>query len=143
MQHFVSSYGNVQLKESLFSQHRDRDVRYLMELRTEDLLFSHYAEAGLNGWLNYTPKTHGGWDSPTSQIRGTFTGHWLSAAARIYQETGDIQLKKPRLTLSFQKSADAKNKTEMSGPFLSRKNIYTPCGMEKAFGHLSMYAIKI
>ena len=93
MQHFVSSYGNVQLKESLFSQHRNRDVRYLMELRTEDLLFSHYAEAGLNGWLNYTPKTHGGWDSPTSQIRGTFTDHWLSAAARIYQETGDIQLK--------------------------------------------------
>ncbi len=68
MQHFVSSYGNVQLKESLFSQHRDRDVRYLMEPRTEDLLFSHYAEAGLNDWLNYTPKTHGGWDSPTSQI---------------------------------------------------------------------------
>ena len=85
---------DTKLLPSLASIKRDRNVRYLMELKTENLLFSYYAEAGLNGWLNFKPvNAHGGWDSPTSQIRGTFTGHWLSAAAHIYSETGDMQLK--------------------------------------------------
>ena len=72
---------------------RERDTQYLMELKVENLLFSHYAEAGLNGLLNYTVTAHGGWDSPTSQVRGMFVGHWLSAAARIVNETGNMQLK--------------------------------------------------
>lgn len=82
----------TKLTESIFTEKRNRDVAYLMELKTENLLFSHYAEAGLNGLLNYTVPAHGGWDSPTSQIRGTFVGHWLSAAARISNETADMQL---------------------------------------------------
>lgn len=84
----------TKLLESRASVQRDRDTEYLMELKVENLLFSHYAEAGLNGLLNYTVKgAHGGWDSPTSQIRGTFVGHWLSAAARIINETSNNQLK--------------------------------------------------
>ena len=83
----------AKLSESEFTVKRGRDVDYLMELKPENLLFSHYAEAGLNGLLNYTVTAHGGWDSPTSQIRGTFAGHWLSAAARACQETGNMQLK--------------------------------------------------
>lgn len=73
---------------------RERDIQYLMELKTENLLFPYYTEAGLNGRLNYKlTDVHWGWDSPLSQIRGTFTGHWLSAAARIYQETNHMGLK--------------------------------------------------
>lgn len=83
------------LLPSEYSRRRERDIAYLMELKEENLLFPYYMEAGLNGRLNYRPgpELHGGWDSPLSQIRGTFTGHWLSAAARLYQETGDSRLK--------------------------------------------------
>jgi DUF1680 family protein len=85
---------NTKLHYSEASIKRDRDVRYLMELKNENLLFSFYAEAGLNGNLNYKlTDVHWGWDSPLSQIRGTFTGHWMSAAARIFHETGNEQLK--------------------------------------------------
>lgn len=93
MNHWDPLFEHAKLAPSEFTVKRERDISYLMELKTEHLLFSHYAEAGLNGLLNYTVKAHGGWDSPTSQIRGTFVGHWLSAAARAFQETGNQQLK--------------------------------------------------
>lgn len=87
---------NVRLLESEKSVKRDRDIAYLMELKTESLLFPYYTEAGLNGLLNIhlsDMPLHDGWDNPLCQIRGTFTGHWLSAAARLYQETGNMLLK--------------------------------------------------
>lgn len=63
---------------------QNRNVSYLMELDTENLLFPYRYEAGLCGSLNYKKKElHGGWDAPTSHIRGTFTGHFLSAAALL------------------------------------------------------------
>lgn len=34
---------------------------------------------------------HWGWESPGNQLRGHFLGHWLSAAAYMYAETGDIR----------------------------------------------------
>ncbi|MCI8441649.1 MAG: hypothetical protein HFG27_03840 [Provencibacterium sp.] len=84
---------STRLLPSLAQEKRDRDRQYLMELKNENLLFSFYYEAGLNGRMNYKLKdVHWGWDGPLSQIRGTFTGHWLSAAARLFQETGDRQL---------------------------------------------------
>lgn len=43
---------------------------------------------------SYKPEgIHWGWDSPTSEIRGTFAGHWLSGAALLYAQTGDMQIK--------------------------------------------------
>ncbi len=87
---------DVKLLESEKSVKRDRDIAYLMELKTESLLFPYYTEAGLNGLLNThlsDMPLHDGWDNPLCQIRGTFTGHWLSAAARLYQETGNMLLK--------------------------------------------------
>ena len=87
---------NVTLMESEKSVKRDRDLAYLLELKTESLLFPYYVEAGLNGLLREhldEMPLHDGWDNPLCQIRGTFTGHWLSAAARIYQETGNPELK--------------------------------------------------
>jgi DUF1680 family protein len=72
---------------------RERDLAYMNRLKTENLLISHYLEAGLLS-LTYRPEgMHGGWDSVTSDIRGTVVGHWLSAAAHIYAETGDPALK--------------------------------------------------
>ena len=71
-----------------------RNRNYLLELKTDNLLLPYRSEAGLAGLLNHGLKdVHGGWDAPLSQIRGTFTGHWLSAAAQLYEETGDLELK--------------------------------------------------
>ncbi len=72
---------------------RDRDRSYLMRLKTGNLLLPHYLEAGLLRVNHRLDETHGGWDAPQSEIRGTVAGHWLSAAARIYDETGDVELK--------------------------------------------------
>lgn len=92
----VEQIQNVKLLESEKSVKRDRDLEYLMELKTSNLLFPYYTEAGLNGLLREhisEMEFHDGWDNPLCQIRGTFTGHWLSAAARLYQETGSQELK--------------------------------------------------
>lgn len=85
----------VKLLPSELYEKRQRNLAYLMELTEENLLFSYYTEAGLKGNMSYRPgpDIHGGWDGPLSHIRGTFTGHWLSAAAIICQETGDQRLK--------------------------------------------------
>lgn len=71
---------------------RDRNRAYMMRLTSENLLRSHYLEAGLIR-MNYKPEgIHWGWDAPTSDIRGTVCGHWLSAAAHMYRDTGDREL---------------------------------------------------
>lgn len=92
----IEQIKNVKLLNSEKSVKRDRDIEYLMELKTKNLLFSYYTEAGLNGLLREHLSDmglHDGWDNPLCQIRGTFTGHWLSAVARLYQETGNLDLK--------------------------------------------------
>ena len=93
--HWHSLHKHTKLEWSLPWEKQMRNREYLMELKIDNLLFPYREEAGLAGLLNYTvsPDAHGGWDSPLSQIRGTFTGHFLSAAANIYAETGDKELK--------------------------------------------------
>ncbi len=86
----------VALKPSLFRERFELNRRYVASLTAENLLHSHYMEAGL--WQP-TAKPHDfehihmGWEAPTSQVRGMFVGHWLSAAARIWATTGDPELK--------------------------------------------------
>ncbi len=75
------------------AERRDRNRAYLMRLSAKNLLLPYYREAGLLS-MTYLPQgLHDGWDSPVSPLRGTFTGHWLSAAARTWEETGDGELK--------------------------------------------------
>ena len=71
---------------------RDRDRWYLMSLSPENILRAHYLEAGLIRMNDKPEGIHWGWDSPTSEIRGTFCGHWLSAAAHMYRDTADEEL---------------------------------------------------
>ncbi|MBQ7840301.1 MAG: glycoside hydrolase family 127 protein [Lachnospiraceae bacterium] len=94
--HYCGQAEHVRLLYSEKKIKQDRNIEYLLELKTENLLFSFYTEAGLNGYLNRhldQMNIHDGWDNPVCQIRGTFTGHWLSAAARLYQQTGNAELK--------------------------------------------------
>ena len=72
---------------------RDRNRDYMNRLTTQNLLMSHYLEAGLISFNYKVAGLHGGWDFITSDIRGTVAGHWLSAAAHIIAETGDPALK--------------------------------------------------
>lgn len=85
-------YGAAKVK-GILEQRREEDRRYIKSLTTENLLLPYYHEAGLIR-ITYMPKTfHGGWDSPLSMIRGTVCGHWLSASAHLYMETGEEEIK--------------------------------------------------
>ena len=65
---------------------------YLDELKSPALLQNFYQEAGIN--QNYGSKhmAHTGWEDPSCQLRGHFLGHYLSACAMRYFETGDEEL---------------------------------------------------
>ena len=93
----------VKLIPSLFQQRFELNRKYMLSLRSENLLQNHYLEAGLwslnfnrsgmGGKFETREEIHWGWESPTCQVRGQFLGHWLSAAARIYASIGDPELK--------------------------------------------------
>lgn len=68
--------------------------RYMLSLSSENLVRNHLLEAGLwNEHRRQLDDVHWGWESPTSQLRGHFLGHWLSGAAQLYAQTGDLELK--------------------------------------------------
>ena len=74
--------------------HRRKLIRdYMLSLSTENLLRNYLLEAGLWNSNKLPDYIHSGWESPTSQLRGHFLGHWLSAAAQLYAETGDMEIK--------------------------------------------------
>ncbi|MFB3882190.1 MAG: beta-L-arabinofuranosidase domain-containing protein [Armatimonadota bacterium] len=94
--------GRFTLLPGAFRDRFELNRRYLMSLRNESMLFCHYLEARLtqallrnttHGRPDAGDDLHWGWESPTSQIRGQFVGHWLSAAARLYAITGDAEVK--------------------------------------------------
>ncbi len=94
------SVQNVKLLTSLFSQRYELNKKYLMSLENDKLLQNFYYEAGLsktgyimlNKNINYKD-FYWGWESPGNQLRGHFLGHWLSAAAYMYAETKDEEVK--------------------------------------------------
>lgn len=90
----------VKLRNSLFSERYALNKKYLMSLENDKLLQNFYYEAGISKTGNITVNKDGnyqdfywGWESPSNQLRGHFLGHWLSAAAYIYAETGDKEVK--------------------------------------------------
>jgi DUF1680 family protein len=83
----------VGLLPSMFQQRYALNRKYMMSLATDNLLQNFYMEAGLWSPPQKPVDCHWGWESPTSQVRGHFLGHWLSGAASIYAETGDMEIK--------------------------------------------------
>ena len=86
-------YGTVKLLPSIFQDRASLNRRYLLSLKSDNLLQNFYQEAGLWAPRNQPHGCHWGWESPTCQVRGHFLGHWLSAAALSYANTGDTELK--------------------------------------------------
>ncbi len=94
--------SQIELLPGLFRDRFELNRRYLLSLRNDSLLLNHYLEArfmhlALRNTFHGRPDAgddiHWGWESPTSQIRGTFVGHWLAAAARLYANTKDEEVK--------------------------------------------------
>ena len=85
--------GSVKLLPGLFQQRYDLNRKYMLSLKTENLLQNYYLEAGLWNPASHLGDIHWGWESPTCQLRGHFLGHWLSAASHIAANTGDQEVK--------------------------------------------------
>jgi hypothetical protein len=92
----------------MFLERFKKNREYVMILKNIGLLQNHLMEACLwearlfetkrnrnydPGHRGQTDGIHWGWESPTCQLRGHFLGHWLSAAAFIYEASGDKEAK--------------------------------------------------
>jgi hypothetical protein len=85
--------ADVELLDAELLQKRESDRAYLLRLSTENLLRPYKQEAGLWSDPGKPEGIHWGWESPTSQLRGHFLGHWLSAAAMNAAATGDLEIR--------------------------------------------------
>lgn len=47
----------------------------------------------VNAGLPSTAKSLGGWEEPSCELHGHFTGHYLSACGLMYAATGDVRFK--------------------------------------------------
>jgi DUF1680 family protein len=76
--------GYVRLSPGSFSSNALRNLNYLLFLDPDRMLRSFR----LNYGLPATALPLGGWEQPTSRIRGHITGHLLSSLALAYASTG-------------------------------------------------------
>lgn len=94
----------TRLERGVFDDRRRLNRSYLLSLTDEGLLQNFFIEAGIGdqGWHLHPSESsreargldrHWGWETPGSQLRGHFLGHWLSAAAREVAVTGDALLR--------------------------------------------------
>lgn len=90
---------NVKLKQSIFKQRMDVNKRYMESLDPARLLVNFYIEAGLtsNNNKGKCVDFYGGWEKPDVQVRGSFTGHYMSACAMYIAYEKDSSLV-PRLS---------------------------------------------
>ncbi len=86
-------FGKVSVHDERLKRQEGDNRAYLMELTTRNLLYNYELEAAITHDANIPGDIHGGWESPTCQLRGHFLGHWLSAAAMYYAATGDREVK--------------------------------------------------
>ncbi|SDH12872.1 LamG domain-containing protein [Nonomuraea jiangxiensis] len=84
----VKPFANdqVTLGESLFSANRDRMLNFLRAYPADRMLANFRANAGLDTLGAQPP---GGWDDATGNLRGHYSGHFLSALALAYAGSGD------------------------------------------------------
>lgn len=103
MRHTQIDDGSVRLSKGIFDRRRRLNREYLLSLTVPNLLQNFWIEAGIGtqAWhlrVAEAPNAedgrdrHWGWETPGSQLRGHFLGHWMSAAAREVSVTGDPAL---------------------------------------------------
>src|SRR5690606_10464336 len=85
--------ASVQLDRGVYDDRRRLNRSYLRALRPAALLQNHFIQAGIGDQLWHRQPSrdsaaargldrYWGWETPGALLRGHFTGHWLSAAAR-------------------------------------------------------------
>jgi DUF1680 family protein len=79
----------VKLKKSIFTKYSEANIKYLHDFPVERLLYNFRANAKMK--TRVQPLT--GWESPDCELRGHFTGHFLSALSLAYSSTGDETMK--------------------------------------------------
>jgi uncharacterized protein len=79
------SAKDVRLLDGPFRKAMELNGRYLLSLDPDQLLHTFRLTAGIPS----KAKPLGGWEAPNCGLRGHFTGHYLSACARMYDCTGD------------------------------------------------------
>ena len=81
--------NEVTLQEGPFAEARDLNRSYMLRLPNERLLHSFRITAGISS----TAEPLGGWESPSSELRGHFVGHYISACALLFASTSDRRIK--------------------------------------------------
>ncbi len=81
--------SEVQLDSGPLQKARDWNRGYMMRLPNDRLLHNFRLTAGIKSDADPL----GGWEAPTSELRGHFVGHYLSGAAMLYAATGDEAIK--------------------------------------------------
>jgi uncharacterized protein len=76
---------DIKILDGEFKKAMDENHRYLIGMDVNRLLHNFRINAGILS----TAKPLGGWEEPKSELRGHFTGHFLSACALMYSGTGD------------------------------------------------------
>jgi DUF1680 family protein len=76
----------VSLKESLFSRHRDLMLEFARDYPLDNMLYNFRTNAGLPNPADAQPV--GVWDTPTGNLRGHSTGHFMTLLAQAYAGGG-------------------------------------------------------
>lgn len=87
---FFSPHEVSLINGSPFAQARDRSVEFLLGVDDDQMLYSFRVASGLD---TKGASAMTGWDSPTCNLRGHTTGHYLSALALAQGVTGNGRLK--------------------------------------------------
>lgn len=80
---------HVRLLDGPFLEAAKTNIAYLNSLPEDRLVHNFRVNAGLPS----SAEPLGGWEDPKCELRGHFTGHFLSASAHIYAATGDEAVK--------------------------------------------------
>lgn len=83
------------LEDSVFKARQRINRKYMESLDCRRLMANYYKEAGLTSNLNQENVSihYGGWEEPDQQVGGSFTGHYLSAAAMLSAAEDDSAFK--------------------------------------------------
>jgi hypothetical protein len=76
----------VTLKDSLFTLHRDLILEFADNYPADNMLYNFLTNAGLPNPAGAKPV--GGWDTPTGNLRGHSTGHFMTLLAQSYAGGG-------------------------------------------------------
>ena len=81
--------SDVRIQHGPFNDLLDRNRKYLLSLDVDRLVHNFRINAGLSS----KAEPLGGWEAPSCELRGHFTGHYMSACALMYAASGDERVK--------------------------------------------------